>query len=336
MTNTRFRTGFSALAAALIAPTALAQNAFRPLPELPELHGEAAGGAGAGPRARTEFDVLDEEAALPRTNSFIEVRAFASGAAGSSLQGGGEVATQSGGWAATFGTEVDGERLSALCVRAEADFYDLSGATTLVPGENQPFNDLYRASLSGMTRTVPGASPGMFAGFMLALGGEDNASTQDSMIVGGAGGLRFERGRDFALELGLAAQSRLEDDLWLWPYIGLRWQANDWLDFEARGTSLEARAALDEHWSLFGRAEYTLRQFRLNSDNPLPSGVVRDEEIRGGLGLARRGDDGFEFELLGGLELWRELSTLDRDGTHVSEDEIDPTPFVALSLTLSF
>jgi hypothetical protein len=129
--------------------------------------------------------------------------------------------------------------------------------------------------------------------------------------------------------------SRLEDDPWIWPFLGLKWRPNDELTLEAKGTSIEARYALDPTWSLFARAEYQLRQFRLNDDNPLPSGVFRDEEIRAGAGISRRSSSGFKFDLYGGLNLWRELSTLDQDGGKVSEVEADTTPFVAISLQLS-
>ena len=55
------------LAALLVTRPALAQNAFRPLPELPELR-NALGGGGVEPaaRPRTLFDELEQEAELPR------------------------------------------------------------------------------------------------------------------------------------------------------------------------------------------------------------------------------------------------------------------------------
>ena len=49
-----------------------------------------------------------------------------------------------------------------------------------------------------------------------------------------------------------------------------------------------------------------------------------------------RAENGLGFQLLGGLNLWRELSTLDRDGADVTERELETAPFVALALNLSF
>lgn len=316
----------------LLAP-ALAQNAFRPLPAVPDAFAGAAGPTATV--ASSYMEELEKAASAPRPRSFFDARAFGEASTSGGLTGGGEVSSQRGGWQVLFGSRLDDERLAAFSVSTEASFYNLGGSNQLVPGNSKPFNDLYRASVSGIVRTPSDEGAGWFAGFELALGGEDEASPRDSLVAGGVGGVHYVASKDLSVDVGLAVLSRLEDDPWIWPFLGLKWQATDRLSFEARGTSIEGRLALDEAWSLFGRAQYQLRQFRLNDDNPLPSGVFRDEEIRAGLGVSRRAGDGFEVELFGGVNLWRELSTLDRDGALQSELEVDPAPFVAFSLKLS-
>lgn len=321
----------------LAASSANAQNAFRPLPELPDLvEWPGRAGAPAPSSASLWFDQLEADSHLPRERTFVEVRALADVALGANFQGGGSLASQRGGWEAVIGTELGDERIAAFSVRTEAFFYNLSGANGLVPGESEPFNDLYRASFAGVVRSSNEAGPGWFGGFHVALGGEDDADARDALIVGGAGGIRYRASEKLQVELGVAALSRLEDDTWIWPYLGFRWQAADWLEFAAHGTQVEARAQLGEHWSVVGRAEYALQQFRLNDDNPLPGGVVRDEEIRAGIGLERRHTEGLTIELLAGFNLWRELSTLDRAGQDVAEDELETTPFIALTLSVAF
>ena len=83
--------------------------------------------------------------------------------------------------------------------------------------------------------------------------------------------------------------SRLEDDPWIWPWLGFEWSASDWFGVQARGTQIEAHAQLGEHWRALTRAEYVIRQFRLNDDNALAGGVLRDNDIRLGLGFERAG-----------------------------------------------
>lgn len=321
-----------------LGATASAQNAFRPLPELPTL----AEWPGRGPSAalspaEARFEELEQQAQGPRERTFVEVRALADVASGANFDGSpGSLASQRGGWVATIGTELDGERLAALSVKTEAFFYNLGGANGLVPGNDEPFNDLYRATFAGVVRSAERGGPGWFSGFQVSLCGEDEADAGDSIVVGGASGLRYSASDTLEVELGVAALSRLEDDTWIWPYLGFRWRPTERLEFSAQGTQLEARVHLNDDWSVFGRAEYALQQFRLNDDNPLAAGVLRDEEIRAGLGVDYRAENGLGFQLLGGLNLWRELSTLDRDGGDVTERELETAPFVALALNLSF
>lgn len=331
--NLRLRTLSAVL---LLGPTALAQNAFRPLPELPSLSEWPGVGPALPLSPAARFEELEAEAQQLRSRTFVEVRALADVALGADFDSGGSLASQRGGWEATIGTELGSERIAAFSIRTEAFFYNLGGDNILVPGENEPFNDLYRASFSGVVRSSNDSGPGWFGGFHVALGGEDEADARDSLIVGGAGGVRYRASDALDVELGVAALSRLEDDTWIWPYIGFRWQASDWLEFAAQGTQVEARATLSDQWSLFGRAQYALNQFRLNDENPLPNGVVRDEEIRAGVGVEHRSGNGFSIELMAGLNLWRELSTLDSDGLKISEAEVERTPFVAFALNLSF
>jgi hypothetical protein len=333
----------AALVAAACASPALAQNAFRPLPALPELaawSGVASSPPAplaAGTRPAAYFEELERAADAPRERTFLEARGFAELVAGADLEdGAGALATQRAGWTVTFGRELSGERLAALSVSTEATFYDFGDSGDLVPGSGDPFNDLYQARVSGMVRTEDSAAPGWFAGFELALGGEDEASPRKSLQLGAAGGFRYAGSDTLSIEVGLAALSRLEDEPWVWPFLGVEWKASERLSFEARGTQVEARLALDERWSLAGRADYAIRQYRLNDDNPLPEGVLRDEEIRAGLALVREGSDGLSFQLFAGYELWRELSTLDDDGREIAEVEADPAPFAAFALRIEF
>ena len=329
------RTRATLAASLLLAASASAQNAFRPLPSVPD----ALEWSGAPPRPvpslSSYMEELERAADTPRPTSFLEARGYLDAAGSAGLEGGGDVSHQRGGWQVIFGTELDEERLAAFSLSTEAHFYNFSGGPNLVPGVGEPFNDLYRASFSGIVRTPQQLGMGWFGGFEFTLGGEDEASPRDALVAGGVGGVHYVASERLEVDVGLAMLSRLEDDPWIWPFLGLKWRASDALTFEAKGTSVEARYALDPSWSLFARAEYQLRQFRLNDDNPLPGGVFRDEEIRAGLGVTHRSESGFKLDLFGGLNVWRELSTLDADGAKVRESEPDTAPFVALALQLS-
>lgn len=324
---TRFdATGLStALAALALTSGAAAQSGFRPLPHLPRLDPWLLSVGGAA------SPLLDEAPPAPSTT--LDARLFFSAHAEGDLENGGAVATQRGGWAATFGQRFGDQRTAALELSAEAHFYDLQGATTLVPGNSEPFNDLYRAGLSGQLRTDVDRRIAYFVGFELELAGEDDASFTDSLSVGAAGGVTISSRERLKLSLGLAALSQLEDDPWIWPWLGFEWRASERLELSAHGTDLEARLQLSESLDCVARIDYTLRQFRLSEDGPAAGGALRDEDIRAGLGLEWQIDEGVALSVSGGFSAWRELTVFDKSG-HATEDEIDPSPFVAFSLSL--
>lgn len=320
--------GFATIA---LSASAAAQSGFRPLPHLPRLDPWLAVTRGSEPEAVPAAPLPAAEGELTTT---LDAQLFGGMSSESDLEGGGSVATQRGGWAATLGRKLDGDSVAALELSAEADFYEFSGATTIVAGDTDPFNDLYRAALSGQLHTQLDRRVGYFAGLELELAGEEDASLGESLSVGAAGGITVSSGEQRSLSLGLAAMSQLEDDLWLWPWLGFEWRPNEWLEFEMRGTELESRIALGAHWTALARIDYTLRQFRLNDDNPLRGGALRDEDIRAGVGLQWHVDDGVEIGVLGGLSLWRELTTFDGRGGEV-EQELDRAPFVGFKLSMS-
>jgi hypothetical protein len=314
---------------ALFAPRAAAQSGFRPLPHLPSL---APALAPAEPPAPEDAAATD--GAPEPVSTTLDARIFAAASAEGDLEGGGAMSTQRGGWAATLGRRLDGERVAALELCAEAYFYDFSGASVLSPSNSQPFNDLYRATVCGQLRTQIDERVSYFAGVELELAGEEGASFTDSLSVGAAGGVTVTRGEHLSLSLGLAALSQLEDDPWIWPWLGFEWQASDWLELSAHGTDLAARARLSESLTGVALVEYTLRQFRLSEDNPISDGAFRDEDIRASLGLEWHVDQGVELSLFGGFSAWRELTSFD-DAGHAIETEVDPSPFVAFSLDFS-
>jgi len=335
MPNPRATALAIALASLALTSSTAAQSAFRPLPRLPDFDVMLTPSGTSSAVPATLFDALEAEADLESPRTFVDARVFLDASEDANLADGGSLSSQRGGWSATLGKKLGDETLAAIELSTEATFYNFGGPTTLVPGNSNPFNDLYRASLSGSVQTAIDGDTSYFAGIELALGGEDEADARESLSVGAAGGVTHRASDDFEMSIGVAALSRLEDDPWIWPWLGFEWRANEWLDFEARGTEIEAHAAFNERWRAIARAEYVIRQYRLNSDNPLPSGVFRDNDIQLALGLERTSKDGFRFSLLGGVSVWRELSTLDKSGAHVTETEVDPALFLGLNFGIS-
>ncbi|HTF89203.1 MAG TPA: hypothetical protein VK843_12390 [Planctomycetota bacterium] len=324
------------LSLAAFPALASAQSNVRPLPSaaLPPMHSSA---ASAGSSSSAGFDDLS---GLPRpgeARGFVEVEGVAWLDRPASLSDvGGEVSSQRGGWNAAIGRELSGASLLSLRIETEASFYKFSGASGLIPGSNAPFNDLYRTSVGASWLSSRGEGLAGFLGGAVSLGGEDSASLSDSFFGGALAGLRYQPRKDIAISVGLQAQSRLEDSAWVAPFLGLEIALTDDLRFalEVSRVSLEQR--LSPAWSLRGEVNYESRQFRLNSDNPLPRGVFRDERIDAHGALVWRGSSGCEIELGAGTSLWREYSFLDSSGSLAREVESDPALSATLALRLVF
>jgi len=336
------RATFVSIALAL-APLAAAQSSFRPLPgsALPHSTGDSdldSGGANPDVTARTAalFESLEQAAGLQGPTSFSELRFDAWAGRGGDFSGApGSLATQRGSWTARVARQLAGGERVSFEVETEASFYDLGGNTQLVAGSSDPFNDLYRARFAASVATDPAEQISFFTGVEATLGGEDEADPLDALTAGGLGGVRYRASDDLALSLGLAAQSRLEDEAWIWPFVAFDWRLSEDLVLSAAGPRVELRAALDERWTALMRADYEMRQYRLNDDGPLPDGVLRDEEIHLGAGLEYEAGRNVSLQLLGGATLWRELNVLDKGGSQVSETEVEASPFVAFTLRAS-
>jgi hypothetical protein len=252
------------------------------------------------------------------------------------LESGGELGVQRGNWYATLSRELDPRRMLALNFESEASFYDWGGDTQVVPGSIQPFNDLYRTRLAATLYSHWAGRSSLFTGFEVALGGEDQAHLSQSVTLGGVMGIAYQAAPELRLAIGLAGSSRLEDDVWLIPFLGIDWQfARDWnLLVEGERVALDWQISPEFAWGAY--AVYEQRQYRLNSGGPLPNGVLRDEQIDLGTTFAWRPRRGVELRLGGGWSAWRELSVFERQGGKLGEVEIDPAPYLELGLSLRF
>jgi len=335
-----------AAACLLLAGTATSQSNVRPLPNLvrlPEMGAELIGrgpfrsslSGSNGGRFAPSYEELRDVPVRQERETFTHFELAGGFYDASGFEGGpGDVAVQRGSWQGIFGQRIGDEAVQLVSLRAEASFYDFSGATGLVPGVADPFNDVYETGLGFLVVGDPHRDHSWFAGFELTLGGEDEVDLRDSVSVGGAGGWRYVAGDDLTMSFGIAARSRLEDDPWLIPYLLFDWRIDERWRLRSEGTAVELSAQVSDTLEVTAGAELFLRQYRLNDDNPLPDGVVQNEEIDASLGLRWQPNDKLAVELEGGVLVWREFRSLDDSGAKLTEIETDPAAFAALSIQL--
>ncbi|QDU67127.1 DUF6268 family outer membrane beta-barrel protein [Engelhardtia mirabilis] len=248
----------------------------------------------------------------------------------------GTVATQRAGWDVVVGRRTESGLLLAVGLESEASFYDFGGTLGLVPGAPDPFNDLYSTRLGTTLYSPLSKRLDLFNGVELTLAGEDNVDPFDGLTVGGSTGLAYRADDDFELSFGLAAASRLEDDAYLLPFIGIDWRVAEGTRLVAEGPEVRLEQRLTDTATLTLSAEYEIRQFRLNSGGVLDDGAFRDEQIDLGASLAWQPTARTRVEFGAGYTVWRELTFLGNDGSSLGQSETEPAPYGALTISLTF
>ncbi len=340
------RAAFALLACSILSGVVSAQSNVRPAPRLvrvPEMGARLLGRERRDPAAslRTRTPSSARELAAFVSEEPAQVGFTYLGLSGTAHdnagfeRGGGDVAIVRGAWSGVFGTLMADEKAVALSLDAEASFYDFSGATALMGGSPDPFNDVYDSRLGLTVLGDPALTRTWFAGMEVGLAGEDDADLRQALTVGGVGGLRLRLSDETSVSLGLAVRSRLEDDPWVFPYLGFDLAVSDRVRLLAEGSHVRAVFEATDAVELALGAKYELRQFRLNGDSSLPDGVVRDEEIDTTASLTWSVSDTVSVRFDVGANVWRELSSYGRDGGRIAEVETESSMLAGFELSVT-
>jgi hypothetical protein len=335
----------TAITASALLSGLAAQSPVRPLPAAAQPAGLAI--ALAAPGSFSAFEQqwprtpFDEVAHIPADadGPHFDLDLLFEGQRSTDFQGApGGVRTLRGGWDAHVGWRTGEDAGLALNLHSEASFYSFTNATGLVPGSGSdaPLNDVYETSLGSTLCLRESERTAWFNSAAITLAGEDSSGFGRSLSVCVLTGLRYRVRADISIEGGLAALTLLEDDPWVVPFVGFDWEMGAGWRLAASGPRVGLSKEVGHDWTLGATAEYQMRQYRLNAENPLPDGVLRDQQIDLGLELAWRPRPDTRLSISGGMVGWRELQFLDRDGLKVSETEADPAPFAGLRLHLGF
>lgn len=253
-------------------------------------------------------------------------------------EGPGQMEVARGGWNATLGWKTSDAQGFTLGLHSEASFYRFAGATALVPGsgDGSPFNDMYETSVGSTLCTRTSESTAWFSSAALSVSGEDNASLGDAVTLAAVSGVRYQAAPELTLDCGLAAMTLHEDGPWVLPYLGFEWRIDpDWR-LALEGSEVALSVDLDPSWTLSAQAAYRMHQYRLNDDGPAAGGALRDQEIDLGGACEWHPREGTRLRLEAGFVAWREVEVFDGDGAKLSEIEVDPVPYVGLTLQIGF
>ncbi len=232
-----------------------------------------------------------------------------------------------------------------LGVRVERSEYDFSGATGLAGG-GDPMGG---ASIYGFSASLTHPLNDEFV-FLGGVGvdwaGEDGADFGESALLSGVAAVSWRASEDLTLSLGVAASDRFEDDVRVLPFVGVEWRFAD----NMRLSSIEAARVLSggqgggigvvyessEELSFVAGLAFSGREFRLDENGPLPDGVLRDDRVIAGVGVAWDPGENVSAELGVGASVWSNIETLNAAGATVGDEDGDPAPFVAARVRILF
>ncbi|MBC7834953.1 MAG: hypothetical protein H7Y88_07610 [Phycisphaerales bacterium] len=227
----------------------------------------------------------------------------------------------------------------------EVSWYNFeNGGALLPPASALPagtvtdslFDEVYEVGVAPILAFVIDEQWSWFLGGGVRASGESGADIGESLTYGGFGGARYAFSEDLALSFGLGVRTRLEDDPYVLPVLGLEWQINDKVRFATEGLGARVTAAIDDEWSVWISGAYESREFRLEEDGPLPDGVVNDSRFPIGVGVQWKPSANLVFEVAGGVVVWQEFEIDDSDGDEVAEVQTDPAAFIRAGVRIAF
>ena len=217
----------------------------------------------------------------------------------------------------------------------EIAHYAFDGATGLVPGRSDPWDDFHRANL-GVQLEWERDRWRHFARLGATWAGESDAGFGEAITWQGFGGASWQWRDDLSLTFGLLGLSRLEDDPLVVPILGFDWRPTARLRVFTPGPGVAATYEVARGVDLTLRTGWESRDYRLDGGRPGARGaVVRDDRVPVALELsARRGPA--SLTLRAGATVHQEFEVDDRTGDRIATVETDPAAFLGLRGAVRF
>ncbi len=212
----------------------------------------------------------------------------------------------------------------------EASFYRFKDTALPLPSAAEPLRDAYTLRLRpGMSYRVDD-DWSILGGAIVEFSGEAGADVGQSVTFGGYGGASYRVSDDLSLTFGLIVKTRLEDDAFVAPLLGVRWKIDEKLSLVTEGLGVRFIAKVNEQFtvSIFGR--YEMRDFRLDDDATVPSGIVQDTRLPIGATVEWAPTSRLSIALSGGVIAYQKYKFLNENGDELSGDKTRAAPFIGL------
>ena len=227
---------------------------------------------------------------------------------------------------------LDEKRRMTYALTHEQSSYDFDGAN--LGGIPDPFDRVFQTTLSASFQTRESEDVSWFVNGFARMGAESGADFDDATVYGGGAVVTFPAWENFRLSVGGFVTSRLEDDAFFFPWFQIDWQVTERLSVGQEGSGVGIGYLFSDRLKSYGNLFYNVRQYRFDDDAPIPGGVGRDDEFGVNLGLLYTASERVRWDFFGGINL-REITLIDSGGSGV-QDELDPAPYIGVSVSYLF
>jgi len=241
-------------------------------------------------------------------------------------------------WRLEAGTRLPLSDVLTLTIGAEVEWsrYDFGRFDSVAAGLESPGDDFLTAQLGFFGAYELDETWALALGGSVSWGGDLDAGFSDG--VGGMGllGVKYSFTPEFSLTPGVLVLSRLEDDAFFVPVLGVDWQMAEAWRLRSIGPGAELTWQAGDDWGVFLRGLYRPREFRLASDASVGSGVLRDRGFPISLGLEWKPNARVTGTIFGGAVVGGSLRLKDDGGDDVFEEDYEATPIFGGSLGILF
>jgi hypothetical protein len=219
----------------------------------------------------------------------------------------------------------------------EHSVYDFSGATGLVSGTADPYNDVTITVLSLGGEYTPSQTDAWFFGGFVRSAGEGGSDFGDTISGGVTGGYRHAFSESFALGVGAAVGTELEGDVYVIPFPIIDWRINDrWRLGTGERAGLVLSYKASDRWTLGAEGGYERREYRLDENGPLPSGVVDERRVPVAAFATFSASENFVVTGRVGTHLLTNFEFENAAGNKISEDDAEAAIGFGVDLTVRF
>ncbi len=221
---------------------------------------------------------------------------------------------------------------------AERSFYDFDNGGELIPGTDNPFDEVNEHQIAFRCLYVKSMKWMFFTDLKLAyvVGSYTDNDFSDSLLFDVYGGVIWRISNDFSLIGCFHIENELEDELIILPKVGFQWKILDDLQLNLLGYKLEFVYELNNRWIISLLGEYEIRDYRLSEKSLIPGGALADDRVIVAAILTWKLNSLIQIQLQSGVIPFQVFIIKYSDGHKISEDNTKPVGFIGLTATINF